>query len=569
MGDRLSTPLLFDHYYDYAELDAAINALTAAYPHLVTRHQIGTSHQGRAIFLVELTNRVTGPGDAKPGYYIDGCIHAEELAASMAPLHTVYALCTQYGINADITELLDTQVIYIVPRLNPDGAELVLKTPYYWCGNGRDAPAAVFTDGLVPTDLNGDGLITQMRVPDPLGEWKVSEKEPRLMVLRGADERGGRYYRVLPEGVIPGFDGAAVRIPKPPDGNLNRNYPSNFLPDPFQYGAGPYPLSEPETCAVVEWIVAHPNIHGALAYHTHSGVLLRPYLNKPDSAFPKGDLGLYIAIGALGTEETGYPMISVYEDFTDDKSTPRTGSFSEWAYEEKGILTFATELWDPYTAAGLKKPEFYPLRAWGEDDYIALLRWADAHTATIQKRPAYVDWAEAPHPQFGMVEVGGWNNIWFFRNPPGDLLAAECARNTRFTVRAALCGPRLQFSLVMVEPLGASLYRVTAIVENSGYLPTNVTQQAIAMRTALPVTVTLAVEGGTIELNDATQSLGHLAGRSERRTTYSPWSDEWGTPRKRARWLVRGEAGAALTLTAKTPRAGTIVQTLTLDESDD
>lgn len=433
----------FDHYYDYAEMTALLDALVSAYPRLVTRHHIGRSVRGRAIPLMEVTNADTGPGETKPGYYIDGCIHAEELTASMVPLHTLVALCTGYGTDAEITDLLDTRVLYIVPRLNPDGAELALTTPYYWCGNGRQTPGEVFAGGLMPRDLNGDGLITQMRVRDDLGEWKVSAKDPRLLTLRGADESGGEYYRLLPEGDLPEYDGATVRIPKPTDGNLNRNYPGNFLPDPFQYGAGPYPLSEPETRAVVEWFAAHPNIGGALAYHTHSGVLLRPYLNKPDSAFPKGDLALYQHIGALGTAETGYPVISVYEDFTDDKSTPRTGSFSEWAYEEKGVLTFATELWDPYTAAGLTKPGFYPLRAWGEDDYIALLAWADAYAATIQKPPAYVPWERVAHPQLGAVEVGGWNTIWFFRNPPGALLEAECAKNTRFSIRAARCGPRV------------------------------------------------------------------------------------------------------------------------------
>lgn len=84
------------------------------------------------------------------------------------------------------------------------------------------------------------------------------------------------------------------------------------------------------------------------------------------------------------------------------------------------------------------------------------------------------------------------------------------------------------------------------------------------MQTAAPVEVTLAISGGSIEMNPATQTFGHLAGRSERRTPYSPWSDEWGTPRARAQWLVRGVAGTTLTLTAGCPRAGTIHHTLKL-----
>lgn len=105
----------FDHYWDYAEMDAALTAIAAACPHLCTRHEIGRSHQGRAIILMEITNGATGSGTTKPGYYIDGCIHTEELAAPMVPLHTIHALCTRYGDDPDITALLDTPVVYIVP----------------------------------------------------------------------------------------------------------------------------------------------------------------------------------------------------------------------------------------------------------------------------------------------------------------------------------------------------------------------------------------------------------------------------------------------------------------------
>lgn len=108
---------------------------------------------------------------------------------------------------------------------------------------------------------------------------------------------------------------------------------------------------------------------------------------------------------------------------------------------------------------------------------------------------------------------------------------------------------------------------MTAYIENAGYLPTHVTQQAVEKQAAQPVTVTLAVERGSIELNDATQTLGHLAGRSERQTTYSPWSDEWGSPRKRAQWLIRGDDATTLTLIAGTLRAGTAQVTVALDDA--
>ncbi len=40
-------------------------------------------------------------------------------------------------------------------------------------------------------------------------------------------------------------------------------------------GAGPYPTSEPEVRALVDFITRHGNIIGGTAFHTWAGVLLR------------------------------------------------------------------------------------------------------------------------------------------------------------------------------------------------------------------------------------------------------------------------------------------------------
>ncbi|WP_158680275.1 hypothetical protein [Nostoc sp. 'Lobaria pulmonaria (5183) cyanobiont'] len=53
-------------------------------------------------------------------------------------------------------------------------------------------------DGLVMEDIDGDGRILLMRIPDANGAWKVCSTEPRLLVRREPTEIGGQYYRVLP-----------------------------------------------------------------------------------------------------------------------------------------------------------------------------------------------------------------------------------------------------------------------------------------------------------------------------------------------------------------------------------
>src|SRR5690606_14847039 len=323
----------FDRYYTYAEMTAALERLVAAHPNLATMSSLAKSFEGRDVWLIEIGNKQTGPLDEKPGYYIDGQIHAEAHATSATALYAVFHLLTQYGKDEEVTRLVDTQTFYILPRINPDGAELSLVSPYYnWCGNGRFMPGADRIEGLIPEDIDGDGFIVWMRVPDPKGEWKKDANNPDIMVQRAPGEEGGQYFRMYPEGTIRNYNGVNVPVEKPFDGNMNRNFPTNWSHQ--EYGAGEHPLSEPEAFGMAKFILAHPNICGMCAYHTHGGIILRPSMTKPDSAMSARDMNLYKEIGKVGTEITSYPTVSIYAEFTPDKSVIRSGRLTDSTYDD-------------------------------------------------------------------------------------------------------------------------------------------------------------------------------------------------------------------------------------------
>ena len=61
----------FTSYLTYQQLTNALTELAAAYPQMATLHEIGQSHRGRSVWLIEIHNPETGPADTKPGYYID------------------------------------------------------------------------------------------------------------------------------------------------------------------------------------------------------------------------------------------------------------------------------------------------------------------------------------------------------------------------------------------------------------------------------------------------------------------------------------------------------------------
>ena len=526
--------IAFDTYHDYDTMTEHLHALAAAHPGLCTLTSVAKTFRGREVWFLTLTNPDTGPALEKPGFYIDAQIHAEEHATSATALYAAWYLLTNYGTDAEVTRLLDTQVFYILPRINPDGAEYALTAPYHpWCGNGRCLPGEECPDGLVPQDINGDGYIVQMRVPDPRGEWKVDPEEPRILIQREPGEEGGAYFRLYPEGLIRNHDGVHVKIEPQQDGNMNRNFPVNW--SPREYGAGAYPFSEPEAFGMGQVILNHPNIAGMCAYHTHGGIILRPSMMKMDAEMSPRDLALFKALGEVGERLTGYPTISTYEDFTPDKSKARHGSLKDWVYEEMGIICFSTELWDLERTAGVQKQGYYNLYPRDAQTTRKVFAWVVENLGDHGFR----DWEPFDHPQLGPVEVGGMVYIWSYRNPPGHLLREICHNNVMFNLRHAASAPQLRIDAVEVEALGGDLHKVTARVSNHGYLPTNLSDVAIRNGVARPVTVRLDLEDADLAMNPAEVDLGHLAGRNERRHAYSNWGQQWSAVARKVEWLVR------------------------------
>src|SRR5215213_736880 len=163
----------FDSYLRYGELTRALHALAEEHPALCKVESIGKSYEGREIWLAELTNAETGPAETKPAFWVDGNTHA--------------------------------------------GAERYLTTAYTLRATLRPWPEPEEEPGLHPEDVDGDGNVLQMRVAEPGGEWRVSDKDPRLMVPRAPDEAdpNATYYRLYREGAFKDYDGFGRRIARP------------------------------------------------------------------------------------------------------------------------------------------------------------------------------------------------------------------------------------------------------------------------------------------------------------------------------------------------------------------
>ncbi|MCU0734428.1 MAG: hypothetical protein MUF20_02745, partial [Methylotetracoccus sp.] len=169
------TPPRFDVYYRYEQLQQTLHWLAAAFPALVRVRSIGKSHEGRDIWLAIVTRFETGEDTEKPALYIDGNIHATEVASSMACLYFLHHLVSEYGSDPDVTHCLNSRAFYVCPRLNPDGAEWALaEVPRFIRSSTRPYPYQEQpVAGLRREDIDGDGRVLTMRIPDPTGPWKI------------------------------------------------------------------------------------------------------------------------------------------------------------------------------------------------------------------------------------------------------------------------------------------------------------------------------------------------------------------------------------------------------------
>ncbi len=545
----------FTHYPRYDELVATLHAFAEEYPQLAALRSIGTSYEGRDLWLLTITNGATGADHEKPAFWLDANIHATEVTGSVAALHLITQLLEQYSSDDLITRLVDERTFYILPRFNPDGAEHALTQPTYIRSTKRPYPFDDERDGLQPADIDGDGKIVQMRVRDPAGEWRVSEHDDRLLVRRAPDEYGGTYYRVYTEGTIRNWDGVNITVAPPLHGlDINRNFPFDWQGEAQQTGAGPYPASEPEVRAVVQFITDHPNIYAAITDHTFSGVILRPYSTRADDDMDVHDLRVFKKIAERGTELTGWPNVSVFHGFRYEPKEVTTGAFDDWVYDHLGIFSYTVELWDIVGEAGIKERDFI---AWfkdhPEEDDLKILRWLDEHN----KGEGFQRWRRFEHPQLGAVELGGWERMYTWSNPPAHFLEAECRKNTAFALAVAATGPRLEVRDLSATHLGEDLFRVRLVLINSGFLPTSGSRQSDKRKAVRPIEVELILTNGmTLELGEMKQELGQLEGRSDR---VFGWGSGGGSDYlKHVDWLVRAPQGGTLSVAAVAQRAGTV-----------
>lgn len=523
--------MAWNNYADYTQLTAFCQNLAKAHPDYVKLESIGKSVEGRDLWMLTVTDFKSGNPNRKPGFFIDGNIHANELQGSEIAMYTAWYLAENALTIESIKELLRDKVFYIAPSVNPDSREYFIHS----ANNANSSRTGRWKldddgDGLIDEDLlddlDGDGNIVMMRRKSSTGRFKADPENPLRMIPAKQDEPG-EYEMLGYEGIDNDGDG---QVNEDVTGTYdpNRDWAWGWQPDYIQRGALYYPGTLPETKAVKNFVVSHPNIAGAQSYHNYGGMFLRgPGAAEDEPFYDRSDVSVYDFIGKLGEK-----MIPGYNYFVIHKDLYTVyGGEIDWLSLNRGIFTFSNELMTSYKLFNAKSSEsrFANTEFYDFDKY---LLFGDA----------YVPWKKVNHPQFGEIEIGGPKKN-YIRNHPGFMLQEDAHRNMAFTILHAMQMPKLDVIEVKQKALAGGLTEVTATVINQRIIPTH-SSHDIKYRVERPDYVSLknaqVVAGMLVENEDFGQTKEQIYSPERLEVRNIP-----GMGGVKVRWIVKGKLDKA------------------------
>ncbi|MEW6238335.1 MAG: M14 family metallopeptidase [Candidatus Omnitrophota bacterium] len=480
---------------DEKNLAADLKALRRDHASFFRLDALAKSKEGREVWLAEL-----GRGDEKdrrlrPALLVVAGVEGNDLAGTEMAMAFLNRLCEKEKESKEIQSLLESVVVYVIPRLNPDAAERYFMKPRMEMA-GDAAPFDADHDGLVdedvPDDLDGDGMISWLRVEDPKGTLIPHPGDERLLIEADpAKNERGRFLLFL-EGKD---NDADKKINEDPLGevNFNRNFPFHypwFAPD-----AGVYQICENETRALAEFILGHPNIAAVFTYASNDNLLKTPpsadrsFGRDPQEKIRTEDSKYYEKLGELYREQLGI------EKTIDSPSV--SGAFSDWIYFHRGILSLCASAWSPDLALALKKEEPEKKEEKKEEangekpkdqekkeekkeekkkekedergkTELEYLKWLDENAPDY-----FIPWKSVKHPDYPnqKAEIGGFAP-YAKTLPPAEFLPQLAEKHAEFLMQLLKKLPRIRIQDIEIKALEQNVFEIEVKVENAGFLPT-------------------------------------------------------------------------------------------------
>jgi len=311
LGCGPSLSLVKSRFYDFQHVTTELVRLRSAHPDIVHVQVLGKTFEGRPILAVRLRGNKPSP-QPRPAILAIFTEHGDEHDVTNLGIGILRELAARYGTDDEVTRLLDETVLWVVPMMNPDGADYALSgevKPLTWRKNRR--PTGKQTYGV---DLNRNwGRVWDAPVPKELAE---DLSDPRSDVY-----------------------------------------------------AGEHPFSEAETRAIRDFLLAHPQVRLFADYHSGGAFFLQGGVGYPippdgfdDPCFQAGierlAEGLAAAISNTSDSRPAFivskerdvaPLIRKHAPWYIKAFIPRSipappGVSGEWVYGKMGIPALGVEI---------------------------------------------------------------------------------------------------------------------------------------------------------------------------------------------------------------------------------
>lgn len=441
-------------YPDHAQLSDRLKKINSQYKALTQLQSIAKTSTGKDIWLLTLSK---GDAAKKPAIAIVAGVEGAHLAGIELAVQVAEKLLAATDKDS-VAKVLETKTIYVIPSVNPDAtAQCFSNLKYERSGNAAktddDRDSKLDEDG--PEDLNGDGVISMMRIEDPTGTYRTHKDDPRVIVPADPTKGEQGKYMYITEGIDNDKDGK-FNEDGPGGVALNKNFTFDY--PSFTSGAGEYPVSEPELRGLLDFLYGSQNIHTIFTFGP-SNNLTDP--TKFDHAkatkrivngWQEKDVAVNEQVSKLYTQAglKDAPIMA-----------PAKGDFPQTAYYHIGRLSFSTPGW--------WMPKDTAKKNVTDNDDVRLLRWAKANNLNI-----FTEWKEVQSPDFQgkKVEVGGFTPFSKM-NPPVEMLSVSADKHAKFLVSYAQLMPSVEIVNVKTEIVSVGLTRISCDIHNPGLLPSH------------------------------------------------------------------------------------------------
>lgn len=504
----------------HTQLARELSALVAHHPKLATRHQIGMSREGRELYALRIT--AAKEPELQPAILLIANLEGPRVFESGVATHHARKLLGDYATSKEVKELLDSTVIWVIPRPNPDAAEARFQEPRFerWNANrgiDNDRDGRMGEDP--PSDVNGDGFVTQMRVLDPDGEWMEDPTDARIMIRADVTKGERGKWKIYPESRD--LDGDEEPGEDPPgDTRTDKNFASGWTEHTAE--AGLFPTDEPEARALCEFVMAQKNLVLVVAYDGQDNLVkkpesvgddARPVMRIPPEGVLESDADLIEELGSRYKKATENETEGSGED---------GGTFTRWCYDHRGLYVLQAVLWsmpdeapEEEEAEEAAEEEESAEEEEGDDDSAEMkeeekaepsddakhMLWVDGAEETWR----FLDWKVFDHPELGEVEIGGFAP-YARLVPPDDEIQAIADTHFDWFVGLQDLAPRLALSTCTKEKKGEGVWEVKAVVSNTGYLPL-LSRSMQRTRTTRPAKVQLRLPDAGTLLSGSKQAL--------------------------------------------------------------